>query len=91
MSASLILLMSVILVCFYFLIKNNFVYSFRLYVLNLSYNLNVKKIKKGLYQKNHDYYNKLPPYESMLFSFKRLKLESYFTQEEIKELLEVDQ
>lgn len=43
----------------------------------------------GLRNKKYEwkFYFKLPSYYKMLFSFKPLKLETYFSQDEIKDLL----
>lgn len=67
----------------YILIRNNRVFKFRCMVNELCYQYSVTTHDDG-YKKFMD---KLPTYGQMFSSFKRLKLESYFTDEEIKELL----
>lgn len=58
-----------LLVCWYHWVRNDRVYAFRRYVLNLSV----------------DAYEKLPDYHKMLYKrFDRLRLENYFTPEEVE-------
>ena len=77
----------VIVYLFYILIRNYFVCEFRKKVNNLAYEYNMRHItnrKKDGWELSYD---KLPSYDSMLHSFKRLRLESYFDQKTINELL----
>lgn len=64
-----------IIVCFYLLLRNGKVYDFRTKIIESANLANYREVKKL-----HDKYS----YEKMLFSFKPLKLEAWFTEEEIK-------
>lgn len=70
----------------YILARNRAVCAFRQRVNELSYDYCMRHLgeRKDGYAIG---YNKLPSYDSMLYSFKRLRLESYFDKETIKELL----
>lgn len=75
----------------YFLIRNDRVLSFSRKVIDLCHERNMRMIHQFAPNSLNSFelfYEKLPSYESMLYSFKPLKLESYFTEEEIKELTE---
>lgn len=63
-----------LLVGFYFLVRNDRVYAFRLYILDLNPNKRLACIEL------HEKYS----YEQMLYSFKPLKLKYWFTEEELK-------
>ncbi len=93
--------MVVLLAVFYFLIRNEQVYRFNLMVIKKCYNYNINKLdetysKETLKEEDFDelvkndawkvFHDKLPSYGRMIFDFKILRLESYFTKEEIKEL-----
>lgn len=64
-----------IIVCFYLLFRNGKVYDFRIKFIKIANLANYKEVIK-LYDKYS--------YEEMLYSFKPLKLEAWFTEEEIK-------
>lgn len=68
--------------------RNNEVRDFKMNVSNLCYERAIRIIKQKKWDNLPDWYlyDKLPSYDSMLWSFKPLKLESYYTEEEIKEL-----
>ena len=75
----------------YFLTRNDRVFSFRSMVINLCHERNLRRIRQIDSNPTNSwqlFYDKLPSCESMLYSFKPLKLESYSTEEEIKELTE---
>lgn len=70
----------------YFGFRNEKVSDFRNKVLDYEFEL-LKKILSNYGElRDFEFYNKLPSYEKMLYSFKKLKLETYFTLEEIKTL-----
>lgn len=72
---------------FFFFYRNDKVYYFRKRVIDLSCKRNIKLIHQ--FKKPKDFYNRLPSYHAMMFNiFKPIKLETYFTKKEIKELLE---
>ena len=67
------------------LIRNNKVFKFRQYVNNLMYAYSMRKLQKGEFKSGYDkFQNKLPSYSAMVQSTEPLKLETYFTEEEIK-------
>jgi len=68
--------------------RNHKVFSFRMWVLDLSDEYESKMIASGNPFNFHAHYKKLPSDNRMLFSFKKLKLETFFTNKEIKELLD---
>jgi hypothetical protein len=69
--------------------RNNEVCDFRKKIIHLCHERNVRRIIQLVPNPANSwvlfYYN-LPSYDSMLHSFKPLKLESYYTEEEINEL-----
>jgi hypothetical protein len=74
----------------YFIRRINKVNSFLISVLNLVYDHSKQRILKGLdYKYSYSkFYNKLN-YNKILYSFKPLKLETFYTEDEIKELLNI--
>jgi hypothetical protein len=66
-------------------IRNNRVFKLRNFVNDKCYEYSIRTYEDG-YKKFH---SKLPSYDEMFFSRKPLKLETYFTEEEIKELLDL--
>lgn len=64
-----------IIICFYLLLRNGKVCDFRIKFIKFANLANYKEVIKL-----HDKYS----YEEMLYSFKPLKLEAWFTEEEIK-------
>lgn len=95
MECGLIFLISLIflniLLCFtlYILIRNDRVYIFRLRILNLCRIYCIKHIEKN-YKSPIDRFYKKWAYYQMLFSFKPLKLKYWFTEEEIREIREIN-
>lgn len=59
----------------YLLIRNEMVYKFMMKLIDIDREYNTKLINKYTYSR-------------MLFSFKRLKLTSWFTEEELKDVKE---
>lgn len=73
----------------YFLIRNYKVFKFRMYIANLIYSRACDKINDGTsYEDASCLWNMLQDisYDEMLFSFKPLKMECWFTDEELKSL-----
>lgn len=68
-----------IIISMYVLIRNAKVYKFRSYLINLIYN-NVDVNNFWTARKLFDKHT----YEKMLYSFKPLKMEYWFTEEELK-------
>ena len=70
---------------YFFLYRNNKVYKFRNYVARLNCDIHILDIETNIH--NYiDYYDMLPSYNSMIFSFKSLKLESWFEGIDLKRL-----
>ena len=70
---------------FWMLFRNDKVCAFRNKISDLEYKRRIEAIRQGLYFKDlnlHDKYS----YNDMLYSFKPLKLEKWFTEEEIRYL-----
>lgn len=71
----------------YLLFRNNKVYKFRTRIIDLETD---KYLAEKSYEKNpyelHDRYT----YDEMLYSFKPLKLENWFTKEEVESLLKYE-
>lgn len=81
-----IIILVVLLVClFYIQIRNSRVYSFFNEILHLASKTARKRIDehRADWEDVYDLVDK-HTYESMLFSFKPLKLEAWYTEEEIK-------
>ena len=70
------ILIMVILFSFYFMHRNNEVFELRMSILHYS-------PKREM---NHELYGLLPPYKKMVFSFKKLTLETYVSNEKLEEL-----
>lgn len=73
----------------YILIRNEKVFVFRTYILDRAYNELLRILYEGIdkYESMHKEWNKIydrHSYNKMLFSFKPLKSEHWFTEEEIK-------
>lgn len=96
-SIALSILIALLALSIYFYIRNGVVLDFTLKVLELSYQYEMRKIRYSEDDFSSDFssefspefhlYSKLPAYERLVFSFKKLRLESYFTKDEIEELL----
>lgn len=76
------------IICIYLLIRNNKVYEFRNYLIDLACKYNCNEIAKGNldYISAYEWFVDKYTYDKMLFSFKPLKLESWYTKEEIEEM-----
>lgn len=72
--------------------RNNKVYKFRIYLIELNYLYGIRQINKGVsFDDTVLIYDKAPSYNRMLFSFKPLELKYWLTEEEIKALTESDE
>lgn len=74
---------------YYFIIRNNKVRKFRLYIVDLIHSRACDMIDDGASLQDISYlWNMLDDisYEEMLFSFKPLKMECWFTDDELKSL-----
>lgn len=75
------------LVCVYSLIRNDKVYKFRGYIIDLIYSRASDMINEGASYQDISYlWNMLEDisYDEMLYSFKPLKMEYWFTDDELK-------
>ena len=83
----LIMLTILIWVCVYVLIRNNKVCKFRIYIADLIYSKGCDMINNGASHSDivelWDMLNDIS-YDEMLYSFKPLKIEYWFTEEELK-------
>jgi hypothetical protein len=70
----------------YFLVRNYYVLKFRLYIIGLCYKKGVESISAGYDVKNGFWALDIVSGDRMLFSFKRLKLENYYTKEQVWKL-----
>lgn len=74
----------------YFYNRNNKVYEFFTHCLDLSYDWNVRHIEQiagNNEQSSYDwFYGKLPEYQSLVFSTKKLELKMFFTEDEINKI-----
>lgn len=66
------------------LVRNNDVFKFRVMVNELCYEYSIKTRSDGWKK----FWDKMPGYGKMVFSFRAMKLESFFTPDEINELLQ---
>lgn len=85
-----ILLGASLVLCGYVLARNYYVGKFRSKVINLCYKHNLRRIDEtmgGNYESAYDWFFHKYSYEEMLFSFKLLKLEYWYTKEEIERLM----
>lgn len=69
----------------YRLYRNDKVYKFRCEIIDLEFERHLEAIRQGLFFKHLHLVDK-HSYDDMLYSFKPLKLENWFTEEEIKYL-----
>lgn len=79
----------VIIISMCILIRNDKVYKFRVYIANLIHSRACDMINDGAsYQDTSYLWNMLDniSYEKMLYSFKPLKMECWFTDDELKSL-----
>lgn len=85
------ILILVAIVCCYILFRNEKVYKFNIYILNLTSAYCERRILEDniSYEDIDNIYDKYArkySYDDMLYSLKPLKLEYWFTEEEINEL-----
>lgn len=87
LSIILVIILSGLFIGIYLLFRNNKVYKFRTRIIDLETD---KYLAEKSYEKNpyelHDRYT----YDEMLYSFKPLKLEDWFTKEEVESLLKYE-
>jgi hypothetical protein len=87
----LLIFIIVLGISLFVLFRNKKVYTFRLKLIDMCGNYNMRHIDD--YKINTDtdaftwLYRKLPSYNKMLFSFKSLKIESYITEEHYEKLI----
>lgn len=67
--------------------RNIKVLKFRLNLNHLCYEYSIKNLNQGGQIGWKKFWSKLPSYNKMVFSFKKIRLETYFTKEEIDELM----
>ena len=73
----------------YFMKRNHKVKDFRLKVIHLNSDLETYQISLGKKYSGHKIYKKLPSYNRMVYSFKKLTLENYLDQKDIDQLMAV--
>lgn len=81
----LLIICALSLVYLLYILKRNYeVHSFRSYIIDRLHEAKIRAINKGIFYLDEydDIYDKYS-YNDMLYSFKPLKLEYWFTQEEI--------
>lgn len=82
-----VIILSCLFIGIYLLFRNNKVYKFRTRIIDLE---TYKYLAEKSYERNpyelHDRYT----YAEMIFSFKPLKLENWFTKEEVESLLKYE-
>lgn len=72
-------------VCLYILIRNHAVYSFQAQLISMAYDYEVRHLCTP-HNDAFNWFSDKHSYCDMLFSFKPLKLESWFTEEELEEI-----
>ena len=85
----LIILLVLLLICgFWFLHRNNRTYIFYCYIIDLSYRYNIRRINENNleYKDAFKWFVDKYTYDNILFSFKPLKLEYWYTKEELEEI-----
>lgn len=80
-----------LLFSFRMLIRNQLIYKFLKECNELTYQWDMKHIQDSINYKNHIparvwFWGKLPDYSSLMFSLKKLRLESFFNSDEINEI-----
>jgi len=83
-----ILLFIILFYLIHTLKRNDRLAKFLLWVVELDSRIEAKNILTGKYD-NYFLFNKLPSYTKMLYSFKSLKLESWFDEDDVKILKSV--
>lgn len=72
----------------YTLARNHFVWKFRGKIIDLCHEHNIRKLKEGLdYESAYEWFYDKHSYYKMVFSFKPLELEYWWTKEEIERLM----
>lgn len=79
---------SILLICSYFSWRNNKTHVFLKQVNNMCHFWNNKHINDPDYVSAYLwFYQKIPSYQRILYSFKAIKLESFVSDEEIKKIM----
>lgn len=81
----LTILLFLLFLSFYILHRNNKVYDFCMMLSKMSYNYNMRRIDEGRYDETdaYEWFAEKYTYFRFLYSFKPLKLEKWFTEEEL--------
>ena len=84
----LIILLIFLLVCVYFLIRTSRVLDFRCLLIEYACQYNIRRLLELNFNYNDAYkwFFDKHSYNRMLFSFRALKLENWFTKEELEEI-----
>ena len=80
----------IIIICFYILYRNKKVLKLRVKIIQMCGDYNKHHIQSGNNTEDAwDWcFDKMPSYDKMLFSIKKVKLESFLTEDQIKRLQE---
>lgn len=83
-----LIILSIVIVTTYLVDRNNKVYAFSLYISDLAYLYNLRRIEEypKKYEDAHIWFADKWTYEQMLFSLKPLRLDNWFTEEELEEI-----
>lgn len=87
-SVTLTILFIELSVCFYFLIRNNKVLEFSYEIIELCHQYNLRRINEDVfeYESAYRWFLDKYSYDQLLYSFMPLKLENWYTKEEIDKL-----
>lgn len=74
--------------CIYILYRNKKTYNFRMEISEMCYDYNDRRIKERdlNFKSAYEWFYEKYSYEKMLYSFKPLKLEVWFTEKELEEI-----
>lgn len=78
-----------LILCVGFLIRNNKVFKFRMYLCSLCSEYEYRRIDKDIFNSEYtafEWFLNKHSYSKMLFSFYPLKLEYWYTEEKIKKI-----
>lgn len=84
-----ILISIILVVSLYFLYRNDKAHKFSRELIQMSYDYNIRRIDEnpmGDYDDAFEWFANKYSYEKLLFSFMPLKLEYWFTQEELDKI-----
>lgn len=76
------------LLLYFFVFRNFLVYEFQMALLSMAYNYNNRRLQSGIldFEDAIDWFFDKHSYSSMVFSFKPLKLEYWYSEEELKRI-----